>query len=395
MPADAPSPDPASRSDPVVPRRAPWWMKAIVLVVALALALVGAEFAVRAIPAQTLGFEYADGEFAQPKEFDTDRTVNSLGFHDVEPGPKRDDVRRVLLFGDSYIGDVRHPIPQTPGRRLEHYLNARSPDQEYEVIAIGNGGWGQIDQINVWETTGYKLKPDIVVTLMLTFNDILDNNPAMSRDAQSQKNEMVQPRPGRTNLTSENAPLFWVKGSRLNQLLSHRLARVGRAGGGDSIPLAYEVYALDESEAWAKAWKVTEDCVTHLSDDVRGRGGVCAIVTASTPHGVLGAKRGLEALQAAYPAMKDRRWDLDGPDLRVKTLCERHDIPFLRLESAFREATAAGRELHFKYNGHWNAEGNDFAASFMADFILRIDHEHAAESANRPGPKEIPVPADG
>ena len=37
-------------------------------------------------------------------------------------------------------------------------------------------------------------------------------------------------------------------------------------------------------------------------------------------------------------------------------------VPFLALEPIFREETAAGRRLHWKYDGHWNAEGNDLAA---------------------------------
>lgn len=371
-------------------------MKLTVVLVTFAILLPTMECAVRALPAEVLQFEYVDGVFQPPREFVTDRTVNSLGFHDIEPGPKRPDVRRVLLFGDSYVGDVRHPIPETPGRRLEYHLNERSSDQEYEVIAIGNGGWGQVDQINVWQSTGYKLRPDIVVTLMLTFNDILDNSAAMSRDAQSQKNAMVQPRPGRTNLKKEDAPLFWVESSRLNQMLSHRLARVLHSGAGqESVPRAYEVYAKSETEPWSQAWQVTEDCIDSLCDDVRGRGGVFAIVTASTPHGVLGSKRGLKALKAAYPAMEGRQWDLDAPDLRVRSICERHDIPFLRLEPKFRAATAESRTLHFAYNGHWNAEGNDFAAQLMADFILRIDRDRAVDSGERPAAQAGNPPADG
>jgi hypothetical protein len=85
---------------------------------------------------------------------------------------------------------------------------------------------------------------------------------------------------------------------------------------------------------------------------------------------VLGADAGLETLLKVYPAMRGRRWDLNLPDSRMAALTARNGIPFLALEPPFREEQAAGRVLHWPYDGHWNVEGNDFAGALLASFVL-------------------------
>ena len=77
---------------------------------------------------------------------------------------------------------------------------------------------------------------------------------------------------------------------------------------------------------------------------------------------------------SVYPAMRDMEWDLDQPNARLERFCRQQDIPFLSLEPRFREETIQkGRRLHWKYDGHWNVEGNDLAGRLIADFILRLN----------------------
>lgn len=348
-------------------------MKLVVVAASFAIMLSIAEVAVRLLPPTMLRFEYADGVFRHPREFEVDPTVNSLGFHDVEPGPRRDGVRRVLLLGDSYVQDDRHPISETPGQRLAAYLNERSSGSRYEVVSIGVGGWGQVEQARAWDQHGAQLRPDIVVTLILTFNDILDNQPKAKHSAAGQKKRIAQLRPGQTLLRRQDAPLLLFEQSRLNQLISHRLAYLLRDTGSDSIPLAYRVYAATQDDDWRQAWASTETCLRYMKRQAESRGARYVVVAASTPHGVLGAERGLRLLESAYPAMKSEQWDLDGPDRRLAEMCERLGIPFLRLEPSFREAAARGERLHFRFDGHWTKAGADLAASLMADFFLTLD----------------------
>jgi hypothetical protein len=238
------------------------------------------------------------------------------------------------------------------------------------VVALGVSRWGQVEELAALEQFGPPLRPDAVVTLFLTGNDVRDNSGALQR-AFAQQLDIVRFRPGWPRLSAEAAPLFFVRGSRLNQLLSHRLALALRSDSPDSIPIDYFVFAVPPPPAWEQAWERTEQLLLATRERAREVGADYAIVSASNPHGVFGAEAGVELLTEAFPAMRHLEWDLDLPDRRLAELCRRHAIPFLALEPLFRRETREqGRRLHWPHDGHWNAEGNDFAAARMAEFLL-------------------------
>jgi hypothetical protein len=341
----------------------------VLLAAALLVALLAAEGLLRLLPSSRLGFEYADGHFGKPREFAFAADYNSLGFHDREHRPRRPGVARLLLLGDSYVESYSVPLPETLGQRLEHHLNAAGSGR-HEVVALGASRWGQVDQLAALEQFGPGLGPHLVVTLFLTGNDVRDNSRALQRAFREQL-DVVRFRPGWPRLSAEAAPLFFFRGSRLNQLLSHRLALALRGDAPDSIPIDYFVFAVPPPPAWAQAWERTEQLLLATRQRARELGADYAIVSASNSHGVFGAEKGVELLVEAFPGMRHLEWDLDLPDRRLAELCRRHAIPFLALEPLFRRETLErGRRLHWPHDGHWNAEGNDFAAGRMAEFLL-------------------------
>jgi hypothetical protein len=182
-------------------------------------------------------------------------------------------------------------------------------------------------------------------------------------------------RAGMLSIDADDVPLFFFRWSRLNQLISHRLAYLSRDQTVAALPLAYRVYALEEDANWQQAWRATARLFRQTNDLATSIGARYVVVAASTPHGVWGAENGLERLIAAYPGMAELNWDLDKPDKRIAKFCRENDIPFLALEPLFRVETGRGRRLHFHYNGHWNAEGDDLAAQHIADFLLALENE--------------------
>ncbi|UCG15350.1 MAG: hypothetical protein JSV19_08620 [Phycisphaerales bacterium] len=347
-----------------------WGKKLLFLAVIAGAALLLAEAGVRCLSPLQLGFRYENGKFKPPKEFDLDRSRNALLLHDVDHGPKPPGATRVVLLGDSYVAAWSVPIPATVGRRLEHHLHAAGA-ADYEVIAIGQPEWGQREQLRALQDLGPWAQPDWVVTLFLPFNDVRDNSPALERIAGEQYRAMARMRPGWTHVSADDAPWFWVRSSVLNQLLSHRLAVWSGHRGRSGIPIDYFVYAAEQDDLWQDAWRQTEELIVQIRERSSGFGAKYAIVSASAPHGVLGADRGLRHLVKTYPGMREFEWDLDGPDRRLARICRLHGIPLLLLEPIFRAQTVEkGRRLHWQYDGHWNIEGNDLAGQRIAQFIL-------------------------
>ena len=352
--------------------------KLILLLVSTLLCLLGGELYLRSLSSIKLGFDYSkkEGFFNKAIEFNTDPQTNSLKFHDIEPLPKREGTTRVLLLGDSYVAGVSTPIEQTVGRRLEHHLNSIS-QQRFDVVAVGLEGSAQREQLVHLRRLGPSLRPDIVITLFLTLNDVRGNSQELveaqrAQQARSIRNSMALFQPGWPLLSKHNAPLFWIEQSVLNQFVSFRLAQLRHRRKSRPIPLDYMVYRRNYDSRWENAWLQTEALLLETRKASREVGARSYfLVSASSPQGVLGADEGLRILERSYPAMKNFTWDLDGPDQRLHRFSKRNDIPSLLLEKPFRALTREqGDELHWKIDGHWNATGNDQAGKLIGEFII-------------------------
>lgn len=343
--------------------------RTVAVFLGVACALAAAELGCRSLSGESLGFVYAHGVFTRPPEFREDPRRNALGFHDVEPPAPAAGMARVLLLGDSYVAALSVPLEATVGRRLEEAL-ARDGDAAVRVVSAGQPGWGQAEQLEVLRALGPLARPALVLTLLLPFNDIRDNLPALDAAANDELAQLARYRPGWLRLRREEAPLFFCEGSRLNQWLSFQAAqRSERASRGGPAPLDYAVYDVDPRGLWEEAWRRTEALLLETAAVARGLGARYALAIASTPHGVLGAAEGLERLRASYPALRGLDLDLRGPTRRIESFCRAHGIPCLDLEAPFAAAQARGAgPLHWPRDGHWNLAGNALAGELLAPF---------------------------
>jgi hypothetical protein len=240
-----------------------------------------------------------------------------MGFHDVEHGELAPGVKRVLLLGDSYVESFSVPQEEVLGQRLEHHLNAAGQGR-WEVVSIGRAGWCQRDELTMIRRWGRKVRPDVVLVLFLSLNDVGSNSAELYQRPQNQFRD------------------------------PNRLSGMG-----------WTQREADDASYFS------ERLFLKLRAEARKLSASFLVAAASTPEGVLGAEAGLEAMMESYPAMRGREWDLDMPDRRLGAFLEGHDIPFTALQPAFRAETARGRELHWRYDGHWNREGHELAAFIL------------------------------
>lgn len=354
-------------------------------------ALLLAEGVVRLLPAERLGYVWVEGGFRNPPELARSTPLprrNRLGFHDVEPYPKPAGATRVLLLGDSFVEGNSVDVEDTVGRRLAHHL--AEGGGRWDVVAYGRTGWGQARELEALREHGAAAEPDLVLTLFLHLNDLVDDSPELRRARTAERFRRVAQGTLMPDFLTRPARFIWVPGSELNRLISHRLALAFPPDAPEDVPVEYGVYAVEPDDVWSAAWTLHESLLRETREVVRGLGAGYAVVSASTPHGVYGAAEGLERMRRAYPGMRGRAWDLDAPDRRMARFCAAEGIPFLALEPIFRKETATGAELHWKYDGHWNVAGNDLAARLMADFVRslvsRSPSSRSSEGAQPPRP---------
>ncbi|MBK9385503.1 MAG: hypothetical protein IPN34_11900 [Planctomycetes bacterium] len=333
-------------------------------------ALALAELALRTLPAEQLGFVYERGVFARPPEFAEDPRRNAIGFHAAELPAAEDGSPRIVLLGDSYVAALSVPLEQTVGERLQAELGTDG-GRPLRVLAAGLPGWGQAEELAALRALGPHARGVLVLTLLLPFNDIRDNHPALEAQGNAELEALARYRPGWLRLRREEAPLFFCEFSRCNQWLSFTLARRRERGSrAETAPLDYEVYVDPPSGAWIEAWEITERLLLETAETARALGATYALALASTPHGVRGPERGLAFLRASYPALRERALDLTAPTRRLERFCREHGIPCLDLEAAFvAEQARRAAPLHWPRDGHWNAAGNAFAARELARFV--------------------------
>lgn len=107
---------------------------------------------------------------------------NSIGYYDHNYNiVKPKNVFRVVLIGDSYVESVQVPLELTFHKLTENALNAMKSGSDlkrYELIALGNSGYGQRDEFDVLRTQGLKYEPDLVI-IALCGNDFCDDDPEL------------------------------------------------------------------------------------------------------------------------------------------------------------------------------------------------------------------------
>lgn len=345
----------------------------VLLALASTLALIGAlELVARRLDSMTLGFSFDGKEFRPPIEFIPDLTVNAQGFHDVEWPPPDDDSTRVALLGDSFVSGYWVGTSGTVGQRLQSHLTSGS-GRRHVVYSIGKVGWGQRQELPALRRHGEALDPDWVVHLVLTFNDIRNNDRELNAGGIRRMVEGRYALGGVIRLRSADAPGLLFPGSVLNQLVSHRLALLTRERPTD-VPLDYKVYDKNPDAAWTRAWGETFRLLDEIKAETERLGARFLLVSASTPHGVLGPEEGRRQLEATYPALVGRDIDLDLPDRRLAEYARSRGIDFLRLEPIFRDRSQGNRgAYHWQIDGHWNAKGNELAAVTIAEHLLAIE----------------------
>jgi hypothetical protein len=120
----------------------------------------------------TKGWFHAPGAHGQSTLGGPDRgeiTINSLGLRGPEVGPKQEGVRRVLVFGDSFVFGIGVDEPHLLTTQLAHMLGPSA-----EVVNLGVSGYSTDQELILFQELGPPLEPDLVI-LVACDNDFDGN----------------------------------------------------------------------------------------------------------------------------------------------------------------------------------------------------------------------------
>jgi hypothetical protein len=362
------------------------------LLAELILRLGGARYPVWDRPTAGLrewGVPHAEGFFVG----ETRRWVrlNSLGVHDVEHTlAKPEDVVRIVVVGDSYVAAFEVAIEEAFWSVAERELETCKAlgGRRVEFINLSKRGYGTTEELLALRRFGFDYDPDWVVLAFLTGNDLRNNSRALKR---SNRPYYVHAEDGRLVLDESYAEsddyrrsLGWrgalwrasVNRSRLLQVglqlrrrwkgwreevATRRLEEGGEPGLDDGV------YLEPNDPAWRSAWRVSEDVIRLMRDEVEARGARFLLATLSNAIQVDPDR----ARRERYAARIGAR-DLFHPDRRLEAFARSEGIAAIALAPELRAwAEESGRCVHgfegpWRCRGHWNADGHRVAGEKLA-----------------------------
>jgi hypothetical protein len=342
--------------------------------------------------------------------------INSEGLRDREHAKQKPaNTLRIALLGDSYSEALQVSLEDTFWMILEQRLqgcDAFTGGKRIELINFGVSGYGTAQELLTLRERVWDYAPDIVLLAMTTNNDITDNLRVFKK---AEEIPYFVYRDGRLALDDSfrESRTFRLRHSNLNRAgrwlrtrvrvmqafhqghyalknyLASRRAPAAAAAPvhdnanaqtantqpqrndnaaavADELGIDNLIYREPLDANWQEAWRVTEELLRVMRDEVRGRGAQFLVVTLS--NGVQVHPR--PEARAAFLARVGAR-DIFYPDLRLKSFGEREGFPVFTLAPSLQQYAEQhqvflhgfGNELG---NGHWNAAGHRVAGELLA-----------------------------
>lgn len=341
------------------------------------------------------GMSFAPGAYyVHRKEGSSEGYFNSHGFRDFErTWEKTPNTYRILVLGDSYVEALQVPLELAFPALLEAKLNAVSRSTRFEVLALGQSGFGTADAYMRYLNDGVRYSPDMVVLAFLTGNDIHNNSKVLNFEQLGfyfvigEGGELELDRSTLDNYRNQMTPLrrlFQAIKARsyLASLISERVfllreqiqerrlrqmhASPGPGSGLDEFS-DLNIYLPDPTPRWKGAWEITEKLLLKFAHEVDRRGTRFVLLTLSN------AEQVHSKLQQDLNQKHGLSFDFELPDRRLWKFAEKHGISYFGLMPAFRDYhQRTGISLHGFGSvpaGHWNEAGHQLAAQELFSFL--------------------------
>jgi lysophospholipase L1-like esterase len=260
---------------------------------------------------------------------------NHLRFRDVVPADKREGVKRVVMFGDSFTEGQGVKEDDTVARVLQRRLDATAPGR-YEVRNCGRRGLDFPELFDAFRTS-LQYEPDLVV-YALVLNDA--DRPPEFQARQSYVNDWIL---DRENPADDVPPAHRL---RLVDFVSDRVSawRVGRATTR---------WYLDMWSDANPGWATTREHILEMDVEMRRRGG--RLLVAPWPL--------LVALEGDYPFRPAHE--------AIRRFCLEQRIPYHDLLPAFLGRRTSDLWVH-PVDRHPNEVAHRLAAESLLPEVLRL-----------------------
>jgi hypothetical protein len=319
---------------------------------------------------------------------------------------------RIAVLGDSFIEAQQVPEQMTACALIASALNAQLAEfahgryrtiKRVEVMNFGVDGYGTAQELFTLTRDVWQFSPDIVVLAFFPGNDVRNNSAVLEGD---KCRPFFVPRNGGLALGGpfEDSAMFrlrcFMRFASYNSQLLNTLGRARstirsmmRQHSASSIPrkslirpgglpaaaslsepsINDLIYRAPINQTWAEAWQVSEAEIMMAARDTRAHHADFLVVIVDT------------GVQTMPDALAQERYirvvgatDLLYPSHRIEALGMHDRFPVLDLAQPMK-SYAQSKNVYFHGfantrmgSGHWNECGNRFAASIIADKLIKI-----------------------
>jgi hypothetical protein len=329
-------------------------------------------------------------------EFRTFVRINGQGLHDREIPYARTAAQRILVLGDSFVEAFQVDFEESFVKRLEASLNAPdSPGARVEVVNAGVSGWGTDNSLLWFQTEGWRYRPDVVMLVFNTGNDVFENDRALITFSSIHPDKpyfrLVDGRLVRTNypLPEHGVVKQWVLW--IYHVLEPYSAVVRRISNVPAIweylqspparepgaPPAnpWQVYLKDYPEHWTEGWRITRGLVLRLRQVVEAHGARFVVVVLNGREEVSPAR--METAVRFHPDLA-AGVDADKPNRLITRFLARRGIATIPLLDGFRaKYSADAKPAYFDWDVHWAPPGHALAATLIERGLVAQGFVHA------------------
>lgn len=339
------------------------------------------------IPFKDIGSWYAPNQNVRAKSscFRIDRVgINSLGMRSSKDfSPEKSNQYRIAVFGDSYIDALQVDDREHFSALLQSYL------PQSQVLNFGHKGFGTVDELVTWRTMAKQFKPDLVILAFYPGNDVANNSPLLDTSANPFKPRLVEEAGGFTIKTSGKVKskldfLYSIHSTLKEKICTYNwlfnkigLPLVQAAGGKGSERqddsrlsdgTSMEVYNEHADKAWKEAWKLTEQALLMIRDEVANQGAELMIVIIPPSLQYVS-----NPVAFGIDRKKLQNLDLGYPTRRLKWFSQQNGLTCIDLlPELLRYRDNHGLEypvFSFHCDGHFNPLGHFLAANLVAEHL--------------------------
>lgn len=318
--------------------------------------------------------------------------INSDGLRDREHNKaKPKNTFRIAVLGDSFTEAIHVPMERTFWAKMENRLGKCEAlkGKQVEVINFGVQGYGTAQELITLRKKVWDYNPDVVILALFIGNDIINNSRELEYDhyrpffIYDRNGKLVEDMSFR-NLPPidrnryavsivDRFPTWLVNNSRILQVTKKVELDIKKRQISDNFTaLSANNLKEPQDKTWKEAWRLTEDLIVLMRDEVVNKGADFLLVNIGDPMQVQP-----DRAKTKQNMEQNNIQDLFYADKRMQALGDRAGFPVLNLAQPFQayaeqnKICLHGFDNALPCGGHWNPEGHRLAARMISEKLCQ------------------------